>query len=230
MIEGKPLRHIVRAENVQAYSPANHLETQNRRLIGPETVGAKNIEIVLGVVSKGGGAQPHLHPGIEQVVYVLEGRARAEVDGEAGEMGPGDSVNTGMSFQAVDADHSLVARAIKQVPPGQVTGDITALLQAGQIPHATFMELNPDGSSKSASEGFRPEQLNLRSYAYSSAQRPGVRVREVIQGSHIGKGYWRFNDAYHMQSGNGSSEGDLPGEFKFLYGATVIRDTKRSRQ
>ncbi len=142
------------------------------------------------------------------------------------EMGPGDSVNTGMSFQAVDADHSLVARAIKQVPPGQVTGDITALLQAGQIPHATFMELNPDGSSKSASEGFRPEQLNLRSYAYSSAQRPGVRVREVIQGSHIGKGYWRFNDAYHMQSGNGSSEGDLPGEFKFLYGATVIRDTK----
>ena len=51
MIEGKPLRHIVRAENVQAYSPANHLETQNRRLIGPETVGAKNIEIVLGVVS-----------------------------------------------------------------------------------------------------------------------------------------------------------------------------------
>ena len=104
MIEGKSLRHIVRAENVEPYSPANHLETQNRRLIGPETVGAKNIEIVLGVVSKGGGAQPHLHPGIEQVVYVLEGRARAEVDGEAGEMGPGFSC-----YFPPDTPHSFTA-------------------------------------------------------------------------------------------------------------------------
>ena len=83
--------YIVRSKDVNAYSPANHLETENRRLIGPETVGAKNIEVVLGLVGKGGGAQPHLHPGIEQVVYVLEGRARAEVDGQVGEMGPGDT-------------------------------------------------------------------------------------------------------------------------------------------
>ena len=83
--------YIVRSKDVNAYSPANHLETENRRLIGPETVGATNIEVVLGLVGKGGGAQPHLHPGIEQVVYVLEGRARAEVDGEVGEMGPGDT-------------------------------------------------------------------------------------------------------------------------------------------
>ena len=140
-----------------------------------------------------------------------------------GEMGPGDSVSTGMSFQALDTEHLLVARAIKQVPPDGVGGDISAFVQAGQIPLATFVELNPDGSPKGLSEGFQPEQLNLRSYAYNSAQRPGVRVREII-GSSGGAGYWRFNDAYHMQSGNSPSGGDRPGDFKFLYGATVIRD------
>jgi hypothetical protein len=139
------------------------------------------------------------------------------------EMGPGDSVNTLLSFEALDTKHPLVARAIKQVPPDNVGGDISSYVKAGQIPLATFVELNPDGSDKSLSQGFRPEQLNLRAYSYTSAQRPGVRVRELIQGNDVGIAYWRFNDAYHMQSGNGQG-GDLPGDFKFLYGATVIRD------
>ena len=104
MKETMNLRHIVRAKDVESYSPANHLGTQNRRLIGEETVGAKNIEIVLGVVGKDGGAQPHLHPGIEQVVYVLEGRARAEVDGEVGEMEPGDTC-----YFPPDTPHSFTA-------------------------------------------------------------------------------------------------------------------------
>ncbi|SVC26146.1 uncharacterized protein METZ01_LOCUS279000, partial [marine metagenome] len=38
MKETMNLRHIVRAKDVEAYSPANHLGTQNRRLIGEETV------------------------------------------------------------------------------------------------------------------------------------------------------------------------------------------------
>jgi hypothetical protein len=141
------------------------------------------------------------------------------------EMGPGDSVNTQLSFQALDTNHPLVARAIKQVPPDNVGGGISSFVQTGQIPLATFAELNPDGSDKGLSLGFRPEQLNLRAYSYTSAQRPGVRVRELIQGNDVGIAYWRFNDAYHMQSGNGHG-GDLPGDFKFLYGATVIRDTE----
>ena len=66
----------------------------NRRLIGPETVGAKHVEVLLGVVGgelgEGGGALPHRHPGIEQVCYMLSGRARAEVDGQSRELGPGD--------------------------------------------------------------------------------------------------------------------------------------------
>lgn len=84
-------RYFVRAADVPPYHPANHTGTTNRRLIGPANVGAKNIEVVLGVIEKGKGALPHAHPGIEQVCYLLEGRARAQVGGEVCEMSPGDS-------------------------------------------------------------------------------------------------------------------------------------------
>ena len=83
-------RFFVKADIVMPYSPANHIGTVNRRLIGPETVGAQQVEVVLGVVEKGKGALPHSHPGIEQVCYLLEGAARAQVAGETMELGPGD--------------------------------------------------------------------------------------------------------------------------------------------
>lgn len=83
-------RYFVHPADVNPYRPANHTGTVNRRLIGAENVGARNIEMVLGVIAKGHGALPHRHPGIEQVCYLLEGRARAEVDGEVCELEPGD--------------------------------------------------------------------------------------------------------------------------------------------
>ena len=82
--------YFVRPEDVAQYHPANHTGTVNRRPIGRDNVGAKNVEVVLGVIEKGKGALPHAHPGIEQVCYVLEGRARAEIGGETCELGPGD--------------------------------------------------------------------------------------------------------------------------------------------
>lgn len=86
-------QYVVRAGEAKPYSPANHEETVNRRLVGRENVGAKQLEVVLGVVTKGGGALKHSHPGIEQACYVLEGRARVEVgDDYADEVGPGDTV------------------------------------------------------------------------------------------------------------------------------------------
>jgi quercetin dioxygenase-like cupin family protein len=82
--------YFVNQHSVAPYHPANHTGTTNYRLIGPETVGAKRIEVVLGVVEKGKGALPHSHPGIEQVCYMLEGRALAEVGDQARDLGPGD--------------------------------------------------------------------------------------------------------------------------------------------
>jgi mannose-6-phosphate isomerase-like protein (cupin superfamily) len=49
------------------------------------------VEVVHGTIAKGGGALPHSHPGIEQVCYLLEGSARAEVGGESFDMRPGDA-------------------------------------------------------------------------------------------------------------------------------------------
>lgn len=83
-------RYFVRREDVPGYSPANHVGTFNQRLIGRETVGACQLEVLHGTIEQGKGALPHAHPGIEQVCYVLEGRAVAEVDGQRCELGPGD--------------------------------------------------------------------------------------------------------------------------------------------
>ncbi len=85
-------RYFVRAADAPPYSPANHTGTTNRRLIGPDTVGAKNVEVVLGVIERGEGAAAHAHPGMEQVCYLLEGTALAEVDGERCELGPATAV------------------------------------------------------------------------------------------------------------------------------------------
>lgn len=81
---------VVRADQAPLYAPANHAATRNRRLIAPDTVGARGLEVVLGEIDPQGSAQRHLHPHLEQVCYLLEGRLRIETpEGEA-ELGPGD--------------------------------------------------------------------------------------------------------------------------------------------
>src|SRR6185503_5431823 len=72
-------KYRVRQSEVKPYAPANHTGTQNFRLIGPETVGAQQVEVLIGELGRGKGALPHAHPGIEQVCYLLEGEAHVEV-------------------------------------------------------------------------------------------------------------------------------------------------------
>ncbi len=64
-------------------------------------------------------------------------------------------------------------------------------------------------------------KVDLWAYSYRSVQRPLVRVREEISEDAIQSPYWRFNDRYAKQIGVGA-HGDLPGEFKFQYGAAVL--------
>ena len=67
-----------------------------------------------------------------------------------------------------------------------------------------------------------PTKVDLWGYSYRSVQRPLVRVREEIGEDRMhGSPYWRFNDRYANQIGVGA-HGDLPGEFKFQYGAAVL--------
>jgi uncharacterized cupin superfamily protein len=98
-------RYFIRQADVPPYHPANHTGTTNRRLIGQDNVGATNIEVVLGVIEKGSGAvEPHAHRAMEQVCYLLEGTALAEVGGERCEMKPGDSC-----YFPADKMHKFVA-------------------------------------------------------------------------------------------------------------------------
>ena len=84
-------KYHVRAAEVPAYHPANHEGTSNQRLVGRDNVGARHVEVVLGTIARAGGALPHAHPGVEQVCYLLEGSARAEVGGDAFDMVAGDA-------------------------------------------------------------------------------------------------------------------------------------------
>lgn len=81
---------IIREQDVEGYSPANHHGTVNRRLISRDTVGARHVEMLLGTIESQQGALPHAHPGIEQICYLLSGTATVEVEGERGEMQAGD--------------------------------------------------------------------------------------------------------------------------------------------
>jgi len=101
-------RYRVRQSDVTPYSPANHTGTKNFRLIGPETVGAKQVEVLVGELGRGKGALPHAHPGIEQVCYLLEGEAHVEVGGEKFEMKPGEAC-----FFPADAVHLLIVTSEK---------------------------------------------------------------------------------------------------------------------
>jgi quercetin dioxygenase-like cupin family protein len=93
---------VVRMQDVTAYSPANHHGTVNHRLIAPETVGTTQVELLHGELQPGGSALPHAHPGIDQVCYLLAGRARVSCRGEVAEMSPGDACH----FPA-DEEHSF---------------------------------------------------------------------------------------------------------------------------
>ena len=83
---------IVRVNQLKPYSPDAHAGTVNMRIIGQETVGARNVEVVLGIIDPGGQAEPHFHTDIEQVFYLLEGRVEVEMRGEKEKMEPGDAV------------------------------------------------------------------------------------------------------------------------------------------
>lgn len=84
--------HVVYPDQVAPYSPANHTGTSNRRVISRDTVGAKRLEVLIGTISKGHGAQRHAHPPLEQASYLLRGAGVSEVYGQernirAGEWG-----------------------------------------------------------------------------------------------------------------------------------------------
>jgi hypothetical protein len=74
---------------------------------------------------------------------------------------------------------------------------------------------------------FKPDAPDTHwGYFYSGAARPGVRIRDMVSEDENQESYWRFDDTYNYQPGNGSN-GDLPNDFKFQFGGTVYRAPDR---
>ena len=107
-------RYVIRESEVARYHPANHTGTSNRRVIGPETVGAKQVEVLIGTIEKKQGALPHAHPGIEQVGYMLAGTAEVEIGlGDAKEV---SQVQTGDTiFFPADVFHKFTVTSDEPV-------------------------------------------------------------------------------------------------------------------
>ncbi len=98
--------------------------------------------------------------------------------------------------------------------PLQPPGSFTERVVVGETP---LFSSRPDGLDPHHD----PSKVDLWGYSYRSSQRPLVRVREEISEDSIPNPYWRFDDLYANQIGVGRN-GDLPGEFKFQYGAAVL--------
>ncbi len=101
---------VIRPEDVEPYSPANHSGTKNYRMVAPGVNGAQFMEIILGDIERHKGSVAHAHPGMEQAVYVLEGEATAEIGGIPHRIKAGDL----MFFPAgVFHDLNVVTERIK---------------------------------------------------------------------------------------------------------------------
>lgn len=71
-------RHIINHSEAETYVPPLHKQTLNYRLAGKGGLLTENLEIVLGLLKKGGEAEYHLHRNSEQAVFVLEGECDLE--------------------------------------------------------------------------------------------------------------------------------------------------------
>jgi quercetin dioxygenase-like cupin family protein len=80
---------VISAAQLAAYSPANHTGTSNVRVIGPETVGATALEILVGTIVKSHGAKPHAHPYLEQCAYMMDGTGESQAQGRVEALVPG---------------------------------------------------------------------------------------------------------------------------------------------
>ncbi len=170
----------------------------------------------------GDASAPHMHFAYHtgDVVWGIENPV---VEQRPDGRNAGEAVVTFLSVQPVDTAHPLVERALARNEalaaafPWFFQVPLDSMVRAGQVPLITMPDV------LNIPKGAHPEDIDLLAYTYSSAQRPGVRVREVISDDDINGSYWRFGDAYHAQSGNGP-DGDLPGDFKYMYGGAVLRD------
>lgn len=71
-----------------------------------------------------------------------------------------------------------------------------------------------------------PAEIISRSYAYISAVRPGIALRQFVLGDEtpgVIEPGWDLDDPYNYQRGAGLN-GDLPGDYAYLFGGVVVEN------
>ena len=142
---------------------------------------------------------------------------------------PGDSIHPIITIRDLTSDqryydilldHWERARSGLRWPPDTCWDEsgLVCLDERFAIGEAPLFTTTSDGSDPVT----HPEKIDLFSYWYASSERPDVRVREVISDDNMGTGYWRFDDTYGHQIGEGAA-GDLPGDLKWEFGGAVFR-------
>ena len=131
---------------------------------------------------------------------------------------PGESLQVAATLQDTTGalEARIRARAARMGIMTSPPGDLSARFAHGELPIFT--------STRSGhSPQMAPEDVDQLAYAYFSAQRPGIRVREEITEDDAFPSYWDFDTLYDGQAGVGI-EGDLPNDYKFQYLGAVYRD------
>ena len=100
-----------------------------RWLVGADTAGAAAIAFGTASYAPGAAIERHYHPNAEEVVLVLEGRARHEVSENVFEMGPGD-----VCFIPRGEPHSLACLGDEELRIVWAWGGAASIEAAGFIP------------------------------------------------------------------------------------------------
>ncbi len=86
MSDSSPCRFVTREEIQHEDVPWCHLEWLSR----PGQVEAEQLMVVRAIMPPGKGHNFHLHPGREEIIYILEGEAEQWVGESSRKLGPGD--------------------------------------------------------------------------------------------------------------------------------------------
>lgn len=92
---------LTRVADVDPRVPPRHTNALSWTLLTPKIQGNRAVELMLTEIGPGGGAEMATHP-VEHAYYVISGRARARVEGQEFELGPGSCL-----YMDAEAAHDL---------------------------------------------------------------------------------------------------------------------------
>ncbi len=126
-------------------------------------------------------------------------------------------------LRLMDVEGSYEEWLAAHMPGWKGADDATIQMLANQdeLPLVTLVENGCDFGPALA-----PGQITNESVGYLNAVRSGVTVRQMVIGDEtpgVLRTGWDFDDSHNYQRGIGAN-GDLPGDYTFLFGGAVVRN------